>query len=100
MQMYSGANSFNRRKRGGSETTWSGGRIGGYYLMGIITLTDVGNGIGGGLDLISILVGDLDRELLLDGHDDLDSVQGVQSEISVEVGNERDLQLSERKYRG
>ena len=60
-------------------------------LVGIITLGDIVDGVSSRLDLISILVGDLDRELLLNGHDDLDSVQRVQAEIAVEVGLERDL---------
>lgn len=32
------------------------------------------DGLVDGLDLVSLLVGDLDAELLLDGNDDLDSV--------------------------
>lgn len=59
--------------------------------MGIITLTNVGNSIGSGLDRVSILIGDLNRELLLNSHDNLDSVQRVQTEISAEVGLEGDL---------
>jgi len=63
----------------------------GYYLMGILALANVGNSIGSRLDLVSVLVGDLDGELLLDSHDNLDSVQRVQTEIRVEVGLEGDL---------
>lgn len=61
------------------------------FLVSIIALGDVLDSLLGRLDLIGILIGDLDRELLLDGHDNLDSVQRVQSEISVEVGLEGDL---------
>ena len=59
--------------------------------MGILALANVGNSIGSRLDLVSVLVGDLDGELLLDSHDNLDSVQRVQTEIRVEVGLEGDL---------
>jgi len=59
--------------------------------VGILTLGDVVNSLGSSLDLVSILVGDLDRELLLDSHDNLDGVQRVQLEVAVEVGLERDL---------
>ncbi len=73
---------------------WSGVAEGlDFFLVGIITLGDVLNGLGSRLDLVSVLVGDLDRELLLDGHDHLDSVQRVQAEIRVEVGLEGDLCL-------
>lgn len=61
------------------------------YLVSIVALGDVLNSLLGRLDLIGILIGDLDGELLLDGHDNLDSVQRVQTEISVEVGLEGDL---------
>lgn len=47
--------------------------------------------VSGRLDLISILVRDLNRELLLNGHHDLNSVQRVQAEVLVEVGRKRDL---------
>lgn len=61
------------------------------YLVSIVALGDVLNSLLGRLDLIGILIGDLDGELLLDGHDNLDSVQRIQTEISVEVGLEGDL---------
>lgn len=65
------------------------------YLVSIVALGDVVNSLGSSLDLISILVRDLDRELLLNSHDNLDSVQRVQLEIIVEVGRERDLRLNQ-----
>jgi hypothetical protein len=37
------------------------------------------------VDGIGLLVGDLDAELLLDGHDDLDRVEAVEAEVVVEV---------------
>jgi hypothetical protein len=43
------------------------------------------------VDGISILVGDLNAELLLDGHDDLDGVEAVQTEVIGEVGSGFDL---------
>lgn len=44
-------------------------------LMGIVALGDIFNSLVSGLDLISILVGNLNRELLLNSHHNLDSVQ-------------------------
>lgn len=60
-------------------------------LVGIIALGDVLNGLLSRLDLIGILVGDLNGELLLNSHDNLDGIQGVQAEVSVEVGLKGDL---------
>jgi hypothetical protein len=37
------------------------------------------------VDGISVLVGDLDAELLLNGHDDLDGVETVEAEVVGEV---------------
>jgi hypothetical protein len=37
------------------------------------------------VDRVGILVGNLDAELLLDGHDDLHGVQAVQTEVIGEV---------------
>jgi len=59
-------NSTRKGKRGGSAKV---------ILVGVITLGDVVNSLGSRLDLISILVGDLDGELLFDGHDNLDGIQ-------------------------
>jgi hypothetical protein len=42
-----------------------------------LTLLDCG-------DLICLGIGDLDTELLLDSHDDLNSVEGVESEVTCE----------------
>lgn len=43
------------------------------------------------MDGVGILVGDLDAELLLDGHDDLDGVKGVEAEVVSEVSGGLDL---------
>ena len=43
------------------------------------------------VDLVGLLVGDLNAELLLYRHDDLDGVQAVQAEVVVEVGGGLDL---------
>lgn len=43
------------------------------------------------VDGVGILVGDLDAELLLDGHDDLDGVEAVEAEVVGEVGGGLDL---------
>ena len=43
------------------------------------------------VDSVGVLVGDLDAELLLDSHDDLDGVKAVQAEIVREVGGGLDL---------
>lgn len=45
-----------------------------------------------GVDGVGILVGDLDAELLLDGHDDLDGVERVEAEVVGEVSGRLDLQ--------
>ena len=43
------------------------------------------------VDLVGLLVGDLNAELLLYRHDDLDGVQAVQAEVVAEVGGGLDL---------
>lgn len=43
------------------------------------------------MDGISVLIGDLDAELLLDRHHHLDRVQAVQAEVVGEVRSWRDL---------
>lgn len=44
-----------------------------------------------GVDGVGILVGDLNAELLLDGHDDFDGVEAVEAEIVGEVSSGLDL---------
>lgn len=56
------------------------------HLMSIITLDDIINGLLNAVNGISILVGDLDRELFLNGHDNFDCIQTVQTKILDKVG--------------
>lgn len=44
-----------------------------------------------GVDGVGVLVGDLDAELLLDGHDDLNGVKAVETEVVGEVSSALDL---------
>jgi hypothetical protein len=44
-----------------------------------------------GVDGVGVLVGDLNAELLLDGHDDLNGVERVKAEVVGEVGGGLDL---------
>jgi hypothetical protein len=43
------------------------------------------------VDRVGVLVGDLDAELLLNGHDDLDGVEAVKTEVVGEVSGGLDL---------
>lgn len=43
------------------------------------------------MDVVGVLVGDLDAEFLLDGHDDLDGVEAVEAEVVGEVGGGLDV---------
>lgn len=54
-------------------------------LLGHWVLGDVLDGVGDGLDLLGIVIGDVEDELLLEGHDDLDDVKGVETEVIDEV---------------
>lgn len=60
-------------------------------LVSVAALADVVNSLCCALDFVSILVRDLNRELLLNSHDDFDGVQTVKTEIVGEVGAQRDL---------
>ena len=51
------------------------------YVLG-----DVGDGVADGLDLLGLLVGDRDAELLLERHDELDDVERVGAEVVDERG--------------
>jgi hypothetical protein len=44
-----------------------------------------------GVNAVGVLVGDLDAELLLDGHDDLDGIEAVKTEVVGEVSGGLDL---------
>lgn len=50
-----------------------------------------GQGRPTGVDGVGLLVGNLDAEFLLDGHDDLDGVKAVQAEVVGEVSGGLDL---------
>lgn len=43
------------------------------------------------VDVVGVLVGDLNAELLLDGHDHLDGIERVEAEVVGEVGGGLDL---------
>ena len=43
------------------------------------------------MDAVGVLVGNLDAELLLDGHDDLNGVEAVETEVVGEVGGGLDV---------
>ena len=55
------------------------------YLVSIGLAEDVLDSLVDRVDGVSVLVGDLDAELLLDGHDDLDGVEAVETEVVGEV---------------
>lgn len=62
---------------------------------------DVGGGDGRtGVDGVGVLVGDLDAEFLLDGHDDFDGVEGVEAEVVGEVGDGLDLRCVRVEIKG
>lgn len=43
-------------------------------------------GLSNGEDLFGVLVGELDSELVFNGHGDLNLVKGVETEVLYEVG--------------
>lgn len=43
------------------------------------------------MNRVGVLVGDLDAEFLLNGHDDFDGIEGVETEVIGEVGDGLDL---------
>src|SRR3954470_15987109 len=49
-------------------------------------LVQVGHGIADGAELFRLLVGDIDVELLLECHDQLDGIEAVRSEVFHEAG--------------
>ena len=54
---------------------------------------DVVDGLADRLDLLGLVVGDLDVELFLEFHDQLDDVQRVRADVFDEAGTARDLLL-------
>lgn len=53
----------------------------GFYLVGIGLGEDVLDGLLDAVDLVGILIGDLNAELFLNGHDDLDGVERIKTEV-------------------
>jgi hypothetical protein len=60
-------------------------------LVGIGLVQDVLNSLVNGVDGVGVLVGDLNAELLLDGHDNLDGVKRVETEVVGEVSGGLDV---------
>jgi hypothetical protein len=60
-------------------------------LVGVGLVQDVLNSLVDGVDRVGILVGDLNAEFLLDGHDDLDGVKRVEAEVVGEVSGGLDV---------
>src|SRR5688500_79905 len=56
----------------------------------VAVLLDVVHGLADARDLLRVLVGDLDAELLLEGHDQLDGVEAVRAEVVHEGRVRRD----------
>src|SRR5438093_911182 len=52
----------------------------------LLVLFDVGDGVSDGDDLLGILVGNLETELLLERHHQLDGVEGIGPEVLDELG--------------
>src|SRR6266498_5155685 len=59
----------------------------------LLVLFDVGDGVPDGDDLLGILVGNLEIELLLERHHQLDGVEGIGPEVLDELGVRGDLVL-------
>src|SRR3954447_20875037 len=86
-------------RRAGTRTGESGGgtwrlpprhrRSPGVGWSAVLAALDEGDGVAHGLEVLDLVVGDLDVELLLGGHDDLDHGQRV----DVEVVDERLVEL-------
>lgn len=60
-------------------------------LGGVGLVQDVLNSLVNGVDGVGVLVGDLNAEFLLDGHDDLDGVKRVETEVVGEVSGGLDV---------
>src|SRR5437867_12852141 len=66
----------------------------------LLVRRDVVDGLADGLNLLSVLVGDLDPELIFELHDQLDEVERVGVEILLERGLLRDLALVDTELLG
>lgn len=60
-------------------------------LLGHGVLGNVLDGVRDGLDLLGIVVRNVKDELLLEGHDNLNNIEGVEAEVVHEVGLGGDL---------
>jgi len=60
-------------------------------LLGLRVRREVRNRLGRRRELVRLGVGDLDAKLLLEGHDELDGVEGVEAEVAGEGGRGGDL---------
>lgn len=61
-------------------------------LVHVLVVGDVLNDLGGGEELLGMVVGDLEAELVLHGHDDLHVVEGIEAEVLDEVGLKGELE--------
>src|SRR3954470_19947640 len=55
------------------------------FMPGLRVVLDVLDGVADGHDLLGVLVGDLDVEVLLQGHDELDGIEGVGAQVLDEL---------------
>src|SRR5438270_12356430 len=66
----------------------------------LLVRRDVVDGLADGLDLLRVLVRDLDPELVLELHDQLDEVEGVGIEVFLEGSLLRDVRLFDAELLG
>src|SRR5207302_7579577 len=66
----------------------------------LLVRRDVVDGLADGLDLLRVLVGDLDPELILALHDQLDEIERVRVEILLEGSPLRDLAFVDTELLG
>src|SRR5436190_4216724 len=67
---------------------------------GLLVRRDVVDGLADSGDLLSVLVRDLDPELILELHDELDEIEGVRVEVLLERRLFVDLVLVDTKLLG
>src|SRR6266403_1426208 len=63
----------------------------GSTILGVVL--DVLDGVADGHDLLGVLVRDLDVEVLLQGHDELDGIEGVRAQVFDELRGRSDVVL-------
>ena len=64
------------------------------YLLSHGVATDISDSIGYRKDLVGFGVGDLNAELLLKGHHNLNGIQRVKIKVIFELGSGSDLRVS------